>query len=165
MTCEQFQERIAEMLEGTLSDAEAREWIAHRAACSTCQALWEAVIEIDARLRSVPMALPPPDLSIRISRRIRRRVGWEHWGAMLLSLAVGLGIAGLWAGSLWSLRGWLEELWRWIPRFGLAFRSLIHPPLVYLILMTLLGAVVVLALGLWASMKAIDRISHSRYSG
>lgn len=165
MTCEQFQERIAEMLEGTLSNAEAREWMAHRAACPTCQALWEAVIEVDARLRSVPMASPPPDLSIRISRRIRQRVAWEHWGAMLLSLAVGLGIARLWAEFLWSLRGWFEELWRWIPRFGLLFRDLIHLPLVDLILVALLGAVVVLALGLWASMKAIVRIPHSRYSG
>ncbi|HXF68406.1 MAG TPA: zf-HC2 domain-containing protein [Thermoflexus sp.] len=157
MTCEWFRERMAEALEGILSDAEAREWEAHRRTCHACRALWEVMMEVDARLRTAPMAAPPPDLSQRIRRRIRRQIWWERWGAMLLFMTIGLGIAMFWKGTLQDMRGWLADLWDLIPNLGSLFWELIRIPITFWALMMLLGMAAVLAMGIWASMRAIYR--------
>ena len=162
MTCEQFRDRMMEALEGGLSEVEARQWMAHQSVCATCRAIWEAVLETDARLRAIPMTSSPPDLPLRISRRIRRYGWWERWGAMGVFIAIGLGIAALWAEPLWSLRGWLEDLWSWIPSLSLVFWDLIRLPIASRVLIALLGAAVVLTMGLWASMKGISRMQYSR---
>jgi|GEM_PF-1334981 hypothetical protein len=139
MTCDRFRERMIDLLEGGLTGSEAREWEAHRMLCPACQTLWEAARMADAWLRAAPPAPPPPDLSLRVMRRIRRVAAWESRGAFLLFLLIGLGLALAWREFLLAIPVWVHKLYPLFLEAGGLLQGLSRLPAARWGMMVLIG--------------------------
>ncbi len=162
MTCEQFRDRMSDVLDGQLPDPEVKAWEAHRATCPTCAALWEAIGVVDAWLREAPPVLPPPDLSPRILRRVRWQARWERWGGFALFFMVGLGMAIAWAGPLESLWLWLGRLQRMAPLVHDVAWDLLRLPIARWAFFALMGLTIPLTAGMGILMGRIPRSAVSR---
>ncbi len=93
-SCDQFQERLDALADGTLADAEAAELRAHLAGCPSCRETAEEAADLRRRLAALPTEVAPArDLWPAIARRIegQRVVALERarspWRRRLVQLA------------------------------------------------------------------------------
>jgi hypothetical protein len=108
MTCQQFDERLDEWVDGELAAEAAAEVETHLASCPLCRERERRLRQVLAHAASLPRSVTPPrDLWPGIARRVERERswswaagGWSPW-ALAAAATVVLGLAAvLWTGRV-----------------------------------------------------------------
>ena len=106
MTCQEFDERLDDFVDGLLPPAAASEVEAHLRSCAACREKERRLRQVLAHAASLPRSVAPPrDLWPEIARRVERERAWwwrsAGWGPVALAAAatvlVAL-VAALWSG-------------------------------------------------------------------
>ena len=106
MTCQEFDDRLDDRLDGTLAPAAAREVESHLAGCASCRRREQELRQLLAHAAALPRSLAPPrDLWPGIAERIEGgsvwAALWSSWHPMALTAAAAVVVAltaHLWSG-------------------------------------------------------------------
>ena len=101
--CLIFEQKISEMLDGELPEAERQTLEAHLETCESCAGTYRAFAGLSAAMRDLAFE-PPADLKERVLQRIedekitpiedgRKRRSWRRYAAMAAAFAVIAGVA------------------------------------------------------------------------
>lgn len=104
MTCDQFDQRLDEFLDGRLRPEEWPVMESHLAGCAECRARTEAMRAVLADAAALPKAIPPardlwPAIAARLPERGKvvplRPASWRRWAPMAAAAVLIIGVTAL----------------------------------------------------------------------